>query len=145
MKLRKGSYVWIKWFVTTSTCKDNVYTHVEIGHKHCAGWHPWCCRGEVREVNLERAGCCPGVLGWLPTSPAPAARALLTHGAGSRQGHLSKRVVKTPAALCYGSEILQLVVCWLSNIRRTGWSLIEVQLESNKHFQQHLQGKDPTW
>lgn len=35
------------------------------------------------------------------------------------------------------------MVWWLSNIRGTGWSRTEVQLESNKHFQQHLQGKDP--
>lgn len=84
--------------------------------------------------------------GLLITRAAPAARTLLAHVAGPCQGSLGKRVVKTLAALHWASETLQLRVCWLSNIRRTEWSLIEVQLERAINISSNISRakKDPT-
>lgn len=84
--------------------------------------------------------------GLLTTRAAPPARTLLAHVAGSRQGSLGKRVVKTLAALHWASETLQLRVCWLSNIKGTGWSPIDVQLERAINIPNNISRakKDPT-
>lgn len=102
--------------------------------------HPRCCPG-IREVNLHPR-CCPGDSGGEPTPmmllwgfgmrtyTCDAAR-------GIREVNLGRtgRCSALPGLTKHLCEILQLVVCCLSDIRRTGWSRIEVQLESNKHFQ----------
>lgn len=56
---------------------------------------------------------------------------------GIREVNLGRtgRCSALPGLTKHPCEILQLVVCCLSDIRRMGWSRIEVQLESNKHFQ----------
>lgn len=128
--------------VTTSPCKGNVYTHThENQTRALQGLTPGCCPDEIwRQISAGQGGAWIS-LSLLITSTAPTASALFACIAGSCQGSLGNRVVKMLAAVQQGSETLQLMVCWLSNIRRTRWSLIELQLESNKHFQQHLQGK----